>query len=157
MANQHVRQTLKMNYSDFWEGDLINDEPFFKTLAKKYDLEIVDSPDIFFFSCFGHDHLKYKCLKVFLTGENIKPDLRFCDYSYLIQGRAKEVPKVASLIKGTPSYKLMLSFDEKWSDCLFMPNSTWVEGRNILLQMAKNKNQDYLYYSWCSHLIWGRR
>ena len=82
MANQHVRQTLKMNYSDFWEGDLINDEPFFKTLAKKYDLEIVDSPDILFFSCFGHEHLKYKCLKVFLTGENIKPDLRFCDYSF---------------------------------------------------------------------------
>jgi len=68
------------------------------------------------------------------------------NFVYLIQGRAKEIPKIASLIKEEHADKFMLTFDEELDGSLFLPNCTWLEGRNHLLQMAKKKNQDYLYY-----------
>ncbi|MBE6415986.1 MAG: hypothetical protein E7032_05565 [Akkermansiaceae bacterium] len=41
-----------------------------------------DHPDIIVFSCFGFRHLDYPdALRIFFSGENLKPDFSTCDYS----------------------------------------------------------------------------
>jgi hypothetical protein len=38
-------------------------------------------PDYIIYSGFGYDHLKYKCIRIFYTGECITPDFNECDYA----------------------------------------------------------------------------
>lgn len=52
-----------------------------KILRKYYDVEISDNPDYVFFSESAFEHLKYNCVKIFYTGENIHPNFNLCDYA----------------------------------------------------------------------------
>ena len=73
---------LKIKFVDFADDFSDKDNFFLKLLSKYYDIQISDSPDILFYSNFGYAHLKYKCKKVFYSGENITPNTFFCDYSF---------------------------------------------------------------------------
>lgn len=73
---------LKINFVDF-PFDFDPENNFFSGLLKsKYVLELSDSPEILFFGNYGQKHLKYDCLKVFYSSENVRPDYRFCDFSF---------------------------------------------------------------------------
>lgn len=51
-------------------------------LKKNFDIvQECDEPDFIFYSVFGHEHLKYNCVRIFWTGENIQPDFNVCDYA----------------------------------------------------------------------------
>lgn len=40
------------------------------------------NPEIVFYSCYGTEFLKFNnCIRVFYTGENVRPDFNFCDYA----------------------------------------------------------------------------
>jgi len=80
-----MKKKLKLNFVDF-AGDFIDKYNFFLNLLKKYyDIEISDDPEILFYSNFGYEHLKYKCKKIFYSGENIAPNYFFCDYAFSFQ------------------------------------------------------------------------
>ena len=68
------------------------------------------------------------------------------NFIYLIQGRAEEVPKLSALINTETADLITLTFDAELKDSYFLPNSTWLEGRNLLLNKAKNKTVKYKYY-----------
>lgn len=53
----------------------------YKTLSKYYDVEFSDDPDYVFYNESTHEHLKYSCIKIFYTGENITPNFNMCDYA----------------------------------------------------------------------------
>jgi hypothetical protein len=73
---------LKIKFVDFAD-DFDDKNNFFLNLLKRYmDIEISDNPDIVFYSNFGYEHLKYRCKRVFYSGENIAPNYYFCDYSF---------------------------------------------------------------------------
>lgn len=75
---------LKIDFVDFWDGFDKNNNYFMDTLRHMYgkeNVEISSKPDILFFSCFGFKNLKYDCIKIFFTGENIVPDFNICDYA----------------------------------------------------------------------------
>lgn len=72
---------IKIKFVDFWEGFDSNNNFIVDSLKKIYDIEISDAPDYLFYSCFGHDFLKYDCVRIFYTGENVVPDFRMCDYA----------------------------------------------------------------------------
>lgn len=76
-----MKKILKIAISDFWTDDT-QDDYLFRLFSQRYNIEISDKPDILFFSCFGNNHFKYDCLKVFYTGENVVPDFRICDYAF---------------------------------------------------------------------------
>ena len=76
-----MKQRIKIKATDFWSKDIMNFY-LFKLLAKDYDLVMSDEPDLLLFSVFGYEHLKYTCLKIFYTGENVKPNFKLCDYSF---------------------------------------------------------------------------
>ncbi len=71
---------LKVKFVDFSSDAIKN-----KTLAilRKHFKEVVESenPDFLFYSVFGYEHLKYDCVRIFWTGENIQPDFNLCDYA----------------------------------------------------------------------------
>lgn len=50
-------------------------------LKKYYDVEVSENPDYIFFHESSYDHLQYKGVKIFYTGENIYPNFNFCDYA----------------------------------------------------------------------------
>jgi hypothetical protein len=56
-----------------------------------------NNPDFIFFSVFGYQHFKFRCKKIFYTGENIRPDFTVCDYAFSFdlddnQGRNYRLP-----------------------------------------------------------------
>lgn len=73
---------IKINYVDFWPGLDKKDNFFYNILVHYYDVEISDSPDYVFCSCFGNEHFKYtNCVKILFLGENIVPDFNLYDYA----------------------------------------------------------------------------
>lgn len=73
--------TVKINYSDFWddfdpENNFIND-----AISRHFRVELSNDPDFVFCSNFGNRHLKYNCVKIYYTGENLCPDFNLTDYA----------------------------------------------------------------------------
>ena len=73
---------LKINFTDFWPNYDKTDNYFYNLLSSHYDLVIDENPDLLFYSSFGHDYLKYKCKRIFYTGENRRPDFTACDFAF---------------------------------------------------------------------------
>lgn len=75
-------EKLKVKFVDFWVNlNEIENHYFYKALAKYYELEVCDQPNVVFYSCFGHEHLKYKCTRIFFSCENWRPNFKDCDYA----------------------------------------------------------------------------
>ena len=77
-----MKRRIKINFTDLWApGDGVYDY-FVKLLSTKYTVELSDAPDYLFYSVWGHDHLKYKCTRIFYTGECVRANFDFCDYAF---------------------------------------------------------------------------
>lgn len=74
-------KTVKINFSDFWDSFDKNNNFITDALNKNFEVEISDNPDFVFCSNFGNRHLKYDCVKIYFTGENLCPDFNLCDYA----------------------------------------------------------------------------
>lgn len=73
--------TIKVDFSDFWDGFNKIDNFFYNLLSEYYNVEISENPDVLIYSIFGVSHLKYNCVKIFFSGENIGPNFNECNYS----------------------------------------------------------------------------
>jgi len=72
---------IKINFSDFWGGFNKTDNYFYRILSEYFDIEISENPDYLIYSVFGSLHRNYNCVKIFYTGENIAPDMNYCDWA----------------------------------------------------------------------------
>lgn len=72
---------IRIKFCDFWDGFQEKNNFIYNALIKEYFVEISDSPDYLFYSCFGNEYLKYDCIRIFYTGENVRPDFNLCDYA----------------------------------------------------------------------------
>ncbi len=73
---------VKIWFTDFWPG--FNPRANFLVDAISAEIPIQfdsDNPDFLFHSCFGSDHRKHDCVRIFFTGENLRPDFNLCDYA----------------------------------------------------------------------------
>ncbi|MCH7724296.1 MAG: glycosyltransferase [Bacteroidetes bacterium] len=81
-----MREKIKINFEDFWHHNsfvtIQKENPIFKLLSARFDLELSKEPDFLVYSCFGKNFLKYNCVRIFYTGENIRPDFSECDYAF---------------------------------------------------------------------------
>jgi len=75
-------ERIKLNFSDFWPNFNKTDNYFYNSLVTRYDVIISDSPDFLIYSRFGKEFLRYKCIRVFYTGENRRPNFDECDYAF---------------------------------------------------------------------------
>lgn len=72
---------ITLNFVDFPEGFDNTDNFFYNLISKRFQIEISREPEYLFFSCYGYEHLNYKCIKIFYTGENITPNFNLCEYA----------------------------------------------------------------------------
>ena len=75
-------EKIRVKFVDFWT-DLNKPEGnyFYELLSQRYIVEFSDDPEIVFYSCYGKEYLKYKCLRIFYSPENHRPDFTGCDYA----------------------------------------------------------------------------
>lgn len=78
-----MKKTIKLWYTDFYEGFDPSANIFQELLAESYSIKLdSEKPDYLIFSCYGKDFLNYQnCIRIFYTGENLVPDFNLCDYA----------------------------------------------------------------------------
>jgi hypothetical protein len=67
-------------------------------------------------------------------------------FLYLIQGQVENIKQYYFLKNRPSSEALFLSYDFDVPNTIFLPNSTWAEGRNLLLKTASEKFSKYDYF-----------
>jgi len=74
---------IKIDFVDFWPNLDKTNNYFYNILSEFYNV-IIDTanPDLIFYSCYGYDYLKYKCKRIYFTGENKRPDFTACDFAF---------------------------------------------------------------------------
>lgn len=78
-----MKKKIKIYFVDFWSTFIPNNNIFYNLLKEMYDVELdPESPDILFYSVFGINHLRYRCKRVFFTGENCRPNFNECDWAF---------------------------------------------------------------------------
>lgn len=83
MQNNSEKKYVRIDFVDFWANIDKTNNYFYNLLSAYYDI-LIDSenPDLIFYSCFGKEHLKYKCKRIYFTGENRRPDFMACDFAF---------------------------------------------------------------------------
>ncbi len=81
------QQSVRVHFVDFWGNDeseeFIRRLQLFQLLEQPCGLVLDrDDPDFLIYSCFGHEHLRYSCPRIFFTAENQRPNFRECDYAF---------------------------------------------------------------------------
>ncbi len=72
---------ILIDYSDMGSGCDKNTHFFTQLLRRRFEVEIVDRPDLLIYSHQGHVHRLHSCLRLFYTDETIRPDFNTCDYA----------------------------------------------------------------------------
>lgn len=75
------KKVVKIKFVDYWPNHHLNEDILYKWLKAHYIVELSDEPQYVIYSCFGYEHLKYNCIRIFYTGENVAPDFNECDYA----------------------------------------------------------------------------
>jgi hypothetical protein len=105
------KQKIKLMFTDFWFPltlENIQNSFLFKLIEKAYDIEIDDkSPDAVIYSCFGFEHLKYACPRIYYTGENKRPNFSRCDYAFSFDYPLNERNFRLPLYRVYPQYPLL--------------------------------------------------
>ncbi len=77
-----MKRRVKINFKGFWDLSL-EENPFYKLLSKRFDLEISDDPDFLLYTdCYLEKKKHQNCVRIFYTGENTRPDFYDCDYAF---------------------------------------------------------------------------
>lgn len=74
--------TIKLDFCDFWDGFDKADNYLTETLAREFSVLITSRPDYLIYANFGKQHRTHNCVKIFFTGENIRPDFAECDFAF---------------------------------------------------------------------------
>ncbi len=78
-----IAEMIRLWFEDFWADFDPKNNFFTHTLdlcGIKYKLTKL-WPEVLIYSVFGERHKKFKCRKLFYTGENVKPDFDRCDFA----------------------------------------------------------------------------
>ena len=70
-------ETIKIKFGTFWKGFDYEDNIFIRILSAKYNVEITDDPQLYFFTYpydGNRDYLKYKCHRIDWGCENMRTD-----------------------------------------------------------------------------------
>ncbi len=71
------KPTIKIRIVDWWHEHTaanFRENSIVKILDKHFNCVWADKPDFLIYSVFGREHLNYDCVRIFYTGENVRPD-----------------------------------------------------------------------------------
>lgn len=143
-----MKPTLKLWHTDYYKGWDRNDCPITQLLSQRYSLEFDENPDLLIFLPFGFEHLRYRCRKLFVTGENVAPDFNICDHAfsfhYLDDVRNYRFPlglwgEIRPAVHQNPEQEL----SRKTKFCNFVYSNPSCQTRNgVFEQLSKYKQVD---------------
>lgn len=73
--------SIKIRFIDFFVGFDQTYNGIYILLSNFFKIEISENPDFIIYSVWGNDHLNYSCTKIFITGENVRPNFFLCDFA----------------------------------------------------------------------------
>ncbi|MGB4595854.1 MAG: glycosyltransferase family 10 [Anaerolineaceae bacterium] len=80
------KKSIKIWFTDFWhpedEYSIRNLNPIYRLLNKYWDVTLTTKPDFLIYSSFGCEYLKHDCMRIYYTGENMRPNFSFTDYAF---------------------------------------------------------------------------
>jgi len=95
---------LRLDFADALGVQKKNDNFLHNILARHYDVQIVDTPDVLIFTHYGHRNRLYSCKKIYYSQERYAPDWNQCDAavssSYVDHPHAYWFPYFAAHRKG---------------------------------------------------------
>lgn len=74
-----TKPVLHLDFADALGKAKKNDNFLHNLLARHYDVQIVDDPEVLIFTHYGHRNRLYSCKKIFYTQERYLPDWKNCD------------------------------------------------------------------------------
>lgn len=83
-AHINLRKAARVAFADFWPGFDPHDSILFAVLTERLGMAVVDDQDqadFLIYSVFGNKHRSFKGIRVFYTGESVKPRWDECDYA----------------------------------------------------------------------------
>lgn len=84
------RKSVNIAFVDFWDSFKLTDNFIYNALKEHFEVNVLDVKNItslsdqveyLFYGDFGYEHLKYSCIRIYYTGENIFPNFNECDYA----------------------------------------------------------------------------
>jgi len=101
------RPTLRIAFTDFYQGFNVTNNRIWNALKRHYQLELTEdlsNANLLVFGDFGINHWKFNGRKIYITGENMLPDFNQCDLAFTpaeIPGerRAVRLPLYAQFIE----------------------------------------------------------
>ncbi|RYE32725.1 MAG: hypothetical protein EOP48_30965, partial [Sphingobacteriales bacterium] len=76
-----MKRSIKIDFVDFWPGFDKQDNFLWHVLSERFNLVISDKPDYLIYSNYGTKFYYYKCIRIFYSRENIRPDYTVCDFA----------------------------------------------------------------------------
>ena len=132
-------KTIKVMFTDMWKSfDLDNVENHFewRMIKKNWNPILSTNPDFLFYSCFGIEHLKYDCLRIFFTPENVRPNFNECDYAFSYDYPITERNYRLPIYRRWPSYKQL--FEKRDPEKILLENRKFC---NILISNPNAKER----------------
>ena len=80
-----MKREIKIFFEDFWfpsTEKAIKNCTLFRILSKRFNLRITQNPDFLIYADGRKNFLKYDCVRIFYTGENLRPNFNECDYAF---------------------------------------------------------------------------
>lgn len=74
-----MKKTINIKFVDFYSN--YKENFIYKILNEKYNIVISENPDYVICSQWGYEHLKYDCIRIYYTGENLRPNFNYFDYA----------------------------------------------------------------------------
>ncbi len=76
------KETISIKYVDYWQGFDYTKEYFYNLLSTEFNLIYSEEdPGYIIYSNYGLEHLKYNCVKIFVSYENERPNFNICDFA----------------------------------------------------------------------------
>lgn len=82
------RPPIRIKFVGFWDSFDADDNFFTRLLAPRYRLQPCDDPDYIVYAYVGRrrkEFLRYDCVRIFYTGENLRPDWNACDWAFTFE------------------------------------------------------------------------
>ena len=80
-----MRRPIRLGVCDVGPGDEPENNYLVKLLRTRFDIQLCDDPDFLLYSFAGGKHLQYRCVRIFYTGENKRPQWDECDYAFTFE------------------------------------------------------------------------
>lgn len=77
-----MNNPVKIKFCDYWDGFDPKADALYRLISQHRNVVLSDDdPDYVIYSVFGFEFLKHDCVRIFYTGENVRPDFNLCDYA----------------------------------------------------------------------------